>query len=82
MTTPKLTGIVETGLIVADVDRAVEFYVRVFGLKVMFRDFRMAATAIWASWLHRGCGRIINRTRTRPAGIFPACLQPMLTPAT
>ena len=43
MTTPRLTGIVETGLIVADVDRAVDFYARVFGLRVMFRDFRMAA---------------------------------------
>ena len=43
MATPKLTGIVETGLIVADVVRAVDFYTRVFGLGVMFRDFRMAA---------------------------------------
>jgi catechol 2,3-dioxygenase-like lactoylglutathione lyase family enzyme len=42
-TGPRLTGIVETGLIVADVDRAVEFYTRVFGLGVMFLDFRMAA---------------------------------------
>lgn len=40
---PELTGIVETGLTVADVERAVDFYTRVFGLKVMFRDFRMAA---------------------------------------
>ncbi len=43
MAMPSLTGIVETGLIVADVDRAVDFYARVFGLRVMFRDFRMAA---------------------------------------
>ena len=40
---PALSGIVETGLIVADVARSVDFYTRVFGLKVMFRDFRMAA---------------------------------------
>ena len=40
---PELTGIVETGLTVADVERAVAFYTRVFGLRVMFRDFRMAA---------------------------------------
>lgn len=43
MDIPALGGIVETGLTVADVDRAVGFYTRVFGLKVMFRDFRMAA---------------------------------------
>jgi len=43
MPTPTLTGIVETGLTVADVERSVAFYTRVFGLKVMFRDFRMAA---------------------------------------
>ena len=43
MARPSLTGIVESGLIVADVDRAVDFYARVFGLRVMFRDFRMAA---------------------------------------
>ena len=43
MSIPALTGIVETGLIVADVERAVDFYTRVFGVKVMFRDFRMAA---------------------------------------
>jgi len=40
---PTLTGIVETGLTVADVERSVDFYTRVFGVKVMFRDFRMAA---------------------------------------
>jgi len=40
---PTLTGIVETGLTVTDVERSVAFYTRVFGLKVMFRDFRMAA---------------------------------------
>ena len=43
MNPPALTGIVETGLIVADIGRAVDFYTRIFGLKVMFRDFRMAA---------------------------------------
>jgi catechol 2,3-dioxygenase-like lactoylglutathione lyase family enzyme len=43
MPAPSLSGIVETGLNVADVDRAVDFYTRVFGLTVMFRDFRMAA---------------------------------------
>ena len=43
LTGPKLTGIVETGIIVADVDRAVGFYTRVFSLRVMFQDFRMAA---------------------------------------
>jgi catechol 2,3-dioxygenase-like lactoylglutathione lyase family enzyme len=40
---PALTGVVETGLIVADVERAAAFYARVFGLRLMFRDFRMAA---------------------------------------
>ena len=43
MATPGLTGVVETGLIVADVGRAVDFYTRIFGLKAMFQDFRMAA---------------------------------------
>lgn len=43
MTSPRLTGILETGIIVADVPRAVAFYTRVFGLTVMFSDFRMAA---------------------------------------
>ncbi|MSP04002.1 MAG: glyoxalase [Acetobacteraceae bacterium] len=43
MNLPPLIGIVETGLIVANVDHAVDFYTRVFGLRVMFRDFRMAA---------------------------------------
>jgi len=40
---PELTGIVETGITVADVRRSVDFYTRVFGMKVMFSDFRMAA---------------------------------------
>ncbi len=40
---PHLSGIVETCITVADVDRAVDFYTRVFGFEVMFRDFRMAA---------------------------------------
>ena len=43
MSIPALTGIVETGLTVTDLDRAVDFYTRIFGLGVMFRDFRMAA---------------------------------------
>lgn len=40
---PRVSGIVETGLTVADIGRAADFYTRVFGFPIMFRDQRLAA---------------------------------------
>jgi catechol 2,3-dioxygenase-like lactoylglutathione lyase family enzyme len=40
---PRVTGILETALYVDDLDRAVEFYVRLLGFAVMGRDDRFAA---------------------------------------
>jgi catechol 2,3-dioxygenase-like lactoylglutathione lyase family enzyme len=43
---PQVTGIIETALYVTDVRRAVEFYVRVFGLKPMVQDHRFCALSV------------------------------------
>jgi catechol 2,3-dioxygenase-like lactoylglutathione lyase family enzyme len=40
---PPLTGVLETCLYVEDLDRAIEFYVRIFGFAVMNRDDRFCA---------------------------------------
>jgi catechol 2,3-dioxygenase-like lactoylglutathione lyase family enzyme len=40
---PRVKGILETALYVEDLDRAIEFYTRVFGFAVMRRDDRFAA---------------------------------------
>jgi len=40
---PRISGIVETGLTVADIGRAVDFYTGIFGFAIMFRDQRLAA---------------------------------------
>ncbi|MBB4132908.1 VOC family protein [Xanthomonas sp. 3075] len=45
-TPPALQGVLETGVYVADLDRACAFYARVLGLQPMHRDERMAAYAI------------------------------------
>ncbi|OBR72083.1 glyoxalase [Xanthomonas arboricola] len=45
-TAPALQGVLETGVYVADLERACAFYARVLGLAAMYRDTRMAAYAI------------------------------------
>src|SRR5262249_53388132 len=46
MTTPQITGILETSLYVADVERAPRFYREVFGFRSMFVDDRLCAMSI------------------------------------
>jgi catechol 2,3-dioxygenase-like lactoylglutathione lyase family enzyme len=43
---PRLGGVLETSLYVADLDRACAFYQRVFGLEVFFQDSRMCALGV------------------------------------
>jgi catechol-2,3-dioxygenase len=43
---PNVTGILETSLYVADVERAALFYERVFGFQRMFTDSRLCAMAV------------------------------------
>jgi len=43
---PRLGGVLETSLYVADLDRAREFYQRVFGLEPFFQDGRMCALGV------------------------------------
>ncbi|MBB5882212.1 catechol 2,3-dioxygenase-like lactoylglutathione lyase family enzyme [Xanthomonas arboricola] len=45
-TAPALQGVLETGVYVADLQRACAFYARVLGVDAMFCDARMAAYAI------------------------------------
>jgi catechol 2,3-dioxygenase-like lactoylglutathione lyase family enzyme len=40
---PEITGILETALYVDDLDRAADFYIRLFGFPVMNRDERFCA---------------------------------------
>lgn len=40
---PSVNGVLETALYVADLDRSIEFYRRLFGFEVMLRDERMCA---------------------------------------
>ncbi|HTQ38423.1 MAG TPA: VOC family protein [Pirellulales bacterium] len=43
---PKITGVLETSLYVADVNQAARFYETVFGFQRMFADDRLCALAI------------------------------------
>lgn len=43
---PRLGGILETSLYVADLDRARAFYQRLFGIEVFFQDSRMCALGV------------------------------------
>jgi catechol 2,3-dioxygenase-like lactoylglutathione lyase family enzyme len=43
---PKITGVLETSLYVADVNRAARFYESVIGLRRMFSDDRLCALAV------------------------------------
>ena len=43
---PRLGGVLETSLYVGDLDRAREFYQRVFGLEAFFQDGRMCALGV------------------------------------
>ncbi len=45
---PQITGILETALYVDDIDRAADFYIRVFGFAVMTRDDRLCALNVAA----------------------------------
>lgn len=51
MAAPKLTGVLETALYVADMARARDFYESVLGLTPIFADARLTAYAIGASVL-------------------------------
>jgi catechol 2,3-dioxygenase-like lactoylglutathione lyase family enzyme len=46
---PRVTGILETALYVDDLDRAAEFYTRLFGFAVMVRDDRLCALDVTPS---------------------------------
>lgn len=43
---PRLGGVLETSLYVADLDRARDFYQSIFGLEVLFQDGRMCALGV------------------------------------
>jgi catechol 2,3-dioxygenase-like lactoylglutathione lyase family enzyme len=43
---PQITGILETSLYVADLDRAFKFYQGLFGFPLMFEDERLRALAV------------------------------------
>lgn len=43
---PRLTGLLETSLYVADLDRACAFYERAFGFEVLLREPRMVGLAV------------------------------------
>jgi catechol 2,3-dioxygenase-like lactoylglutathione lyase family enzyme len=43
---PRITGILESSLYVADLDRARAFYERLFGFRVFFADHRMCAMEV------------------------------------
>jgi catechol 2,3-dioxygenase-like lactoylglutathione lyase family enzyme len=43
---PRLGGVLETSLYVADLDRAQAFYQHIFGLEVLFQDARMCALGV------------------------------------
>jgi len=43
---PQITGILETSLYVADLDRAAKFYQELFGFSLMFQDERLRALAV------------------------------------
>ncbi len=45
---PKLAGVLETSLYVADVNRAAHFYETVFGFQQMFADDRLCALSVEA----------------------------------
>ncbi len=51
MAAPKLTGVLETALYVADMARARDFYERVLGLAPMFADARLTAYPVGRSVL-------------------------------
>lgn len=46
MRTPRLSGVLETALYVADLDRSRAFYERVLGFEPMLADHRMVALAV------------------------------------
>ena len=43
---PKITGVLETSLYVADIGRSQEFYGRIFGFRPLFHDHRMCAMEV------------------------------------
>src|SRR5271168_3373967 len=43
---PRLGGVLETSLYVADLDRAREFYQQIFALEMFFQDSRMCALGV------------------------------------
>ncbi len=49
---PRVTGVLETSLYVADLDRAAEFYRRLFGFETFVDDGRMCALGV-------ACGQVL-----------------------
>lgn len=43
---PKITGVLETSLYVADIGHSQEFYARIFGFRPLFHDHRMCAMEV------------------------------------
>lgn len=70
---PRLGGVLETALYVADPDRSREFYERVFGFEPMLADSRMVALAVPGGAVlllfRRGGSTIPSAT---PGGTVPA----------
>ncbi len=72
MTAPRTSGVLETSLYVADLDRAQAFYERVFGFEAFVHDGRMCAMGVPGSQVlllfKRGSTSIAAPT---PGGVIP-----------
>ncbi len=70
--TPRVSGVLETSLYVADLDRACEFYQRVFGFERFVHDGRMCALGVPGSQVlllfRHGSA---NEPAPVPGGIIP-----------
>lgn len=71
MSAPPLSGVLETALYVADLDRARDFYERVLGLAPMFSDGRLVAYPIGRSVLLLFLKGGTTETIHLPGGTIP-----------
>lgn len=71
MTAPPLTAVLETGLYVADLDRARRFYETVLGLGPIFADERMVAYAVGPSVLLLFLRGATTEAVEMPGGTIP-----------
>jgi catechol 2,3-dioxygenase-like lactoylglutathione lyase family enzyme len=71
--TPRISGVLETSLYVADLDAAVRFYQTVFGFETFLRDHRMCAVGVAPNQVLllflRGASTSPSQT---PGGTIPA----------